>query len=154
MDIDDDYGKFFENIPKMEAFYRDAAILEGFTAESQQQQFMGFVSPTLAVQLKQRLEKIPNATWTTCLEEVKKIMEIRHPEVWRRLEAFTIEPNELEQTEFSRFVARQKEKWTQANVDKMSISQTKMIHIVKLILDRKLKEECAEILTQEHPSKK
>ena len=83
-----------------------------------------------------------------CLDEVAKIMEIRHPEVWRRLEAFTIEPNEVEQTEFSRFIARQKEKWTQANVDKMTIQQTKMIHVVKLIPDRKLKEECAEILTK------
>ena len=62
MDIDDDYGSFFDNIPKMEALYRDAAVPEGFTPESQQQQFMRFVSPTLAVQLKQRLEKIPNAT--------------------------------------------------------------------------------------------
>ena len=152
MDIDDNFGKFFENIPKMEAYYRDAAVPEGFTPESQQQQFMGFVSPTLGVQLKQRLEKIPNATWTDCLEEVKKIMEIRHPEVWRRLEAFTIEPNELEQTEYSRFLARQKELWTQANVDKMSIGEMKMIHIVKLIPDRKLKAECAEILTQEKES--
>ena len=49
-------------------------------------------------------------------------------------------------------MARQKEKWTQANVDKMSISQMKMIHIVKLIPDRKLKEECAEILTQDKAS--
>ena len=72
--------------------------------------------------------------------------------MWRRLEAFTIEPNELEQAEFSRFVARQKEKWTQANVDKMSIQQMKMIHVVKLIPDRKLKEECAEILTKEDAS--
>ena len=61
-------------------------------------------------------------------------------------------PNELEQAEFSRFVARQNEKWTQANVDKMSIQQMKMIHVVKLIPDRKLKEECAEILTKENAS--
>ena len=30
----------------------------------------------------------------------------------------------------------------------MSIDEMKMIHAVKLIPDRKLKEECAEILTQ------
>ena len=72
MDIDDNFGKFHENIPKMEAYYRDAAVPEGYTPESQQQQFMGFVFPTLGVQLRQRLEKVPNAMWYDCLEEVKK----------------------------------------------------------------------------------
>ena len=32
------------------------------------------------------------------------------------------------------------------------MKQMKMIHIVKLIPDRKLKEECAEILTKENAS--
>ena len=107
---------------------------------------MGFLSPTLIIQLKQKLAA--DATWSDCLDELDKIMEIRHPKIWRRVEAFTIEPNEAEQNESSRFVASQKEKWTQADVDTMSIQEMKMIHIVKMVPDRKLKEECAEILTK------
>ena len=99
---------------------------------------MDFVSPTLAIQPRQRLEKKPQATWQMCLDEVADIMEIRRPIVWRQLEAFTIEPNEVEKTEFSRFIARQKEKWTQADVESMTLEQLKMIHMVKLVPDRKL----------------
>ena len=54
----------------------------------------------------------------------------------------------MEKTEISRFIARQKEKWTQADVESMTLEQFKMIHMVKLIPDRKLKKECAEILTK------
>ena len=79
-------------------------------------------------------------------------MEIRHPKVWRRLEAFTIEPTETEWNEYSKFVARQKEKWTQADVAGMTIKEMMMIHIVRMIPDRKLKEECAEILTERDAS--
>ena len=150
MDVDDKYGAYFDNVPKMKAYYRDAAIPDGFTPESQQQQFMGFLSPTLTIQLKQRIET--DATCSDCLDELDKIMEIRHPKIWRRLEAFTVEPNKAEPNEYSRFVARQKEKWTQADVDNMSIQEMKMIHIVMMIPDCKLKEECAEILTKSDAS--
>ena len=115
MDVDDKYGAYFDNVPKMKAYYRDVAIPDGFTPESQQQQFMGFLSPMLTIQLKQRIET--NATWSDCLNELDKIMEIRHPKIWRRLEAFTVEPNEAKRNKHSRFVASQKEKWTQADVD-------------------------------------
>ena len=93
MDLDDDFGKFFGNIDKIEAYYRNAAVPEDFSPKSQQTQFMDFVSPTLAIQLKQRLEKKPQATWKICLDEVADIMEVRHPKVWRQLEVFTIKSN-------------------------------------------------------------
>ena len=56
-------------------------------------------------------------------------MEIRHPKVWRRLEAFTIEPNETERNKYSKFVARQKQKWTQADVAKMTIKAVSYTHL-------------------------
>ena len=37
MDVDNKYGAYFDNGPKMKAYYRDAAIPDGFTPESQQQ---------------------------------------------------------------------------------------------------------------------
>ena len=135
MDVDDKYNVYFDNVPKMKAYYRDAAIPDGFAPESQQQQFMGFLSPTLTIQLKQRIET--DATWSDCHDELDKIMEIRHPKIWRRLEAFTIEPNEAERNEYSRFVARQKEKWTQADVDNMSIQEMKTVSYTHLTLPTK-----------------
>ena len=98
---------------------------------------MGFLSPTLTIQLRQRIPE--TATWTDCLNELDKIMEIRHPKVWRRLEAFTIEPTETERNEYSKFVARQKQKWTQVDVAGMSIKEMMMIHIVRMIPDRNSK---------------
>ena len=69
MDLDDDFGKFFGNIDRVEAYYRYMAVPENFSPKSQQTQFMDFVSPTLAIQLRQRLEKKPQATWQMCLDQ-------------------------------------------------------------------------------------
>ena len=49
----------------------------------------------------------------------------------------------------SRFIARQKTSWAQARVNEMTIEEIKMVHIVKLIPDMKLREECAKILSKQ-----
>ena len=108
MDLDDTYGQFFTNRDKVLAFYQNAAIPENFSPKDQQIQFFDFVSPALAIQLRDRLEKRQDATWEQCVEEVGALMEIRYPKFWRRLEAFTITPSEPECQEYSRFIARQK----------------------------------------------
>ena len=78
MDLEDTYRHFFTNREKVLAFYRNAAIPDNFSAKDQQVHFFNFMSPTLAIQLTDRLERRQDATWEQCVE------------------AFTITPSEPE----------------------------------------------------------
>ena len=42
MDVDDKYGAYFDNVPKMKAYYRDAAIPDGFTPQVSAAAIHGF----------------------------------------------------------------------------------------------------------------
>ena len=110
------------------AFYHNAAIPDNFSPVDQQVQFFDFVSPTMAIQLRDKLDKRADATWKQCVEEVEALMEIKYSRVWRCLEAFTITPSELEY-EYSRFIVRQKALWAQAKVSDMTIEEIKIVHL-------------------------
>ena len=44
------------------------------------------------------------------------------------------------------FTARQKEAWAQAKVEGMTMEQYKMVHLVRIVPQLKLREDCTEIL--------
>ena len=88
MDVDDMYGTWSINKLKVKVYYRSMAKPANFSPQDQQAAFFKFVFHAMAIQLRDRLERKPNATWGDCVKGVEEIMEIKHPRRFRCLEAF------------------------------------------------------------------
>ena len=95
--------------------------------------------------MRDKLSVKPEAVWEDCIDAVEALMETRNPLWNRRQKSFSLVLAENEA--LTSFIARQKEAWTQAKVEKMTIEEYKMVHLVKMIPQQKLREDCTEILS-------